>query len=331
MKADDSTHQSLVEKVRRFVEQKIIPVASRLEHKDEYPEEIVEGFKQLGLFGANVSPEYGGLGLDYMTFATIIEELARGWMSVVGPIGTHSVACDVIGRFGTEAQKQEFLPGLAAGERRGGLALTEADAGTDVQRLQTTATRRGDGYLINGSKMWITNGRRGNTFVLAAKTEAQADPPYRGISAFIIEKGGAGFDVVREIDTLGYRGVENCELAFKDFYVPAQNLVGGREGEGFKQIMTGLESERINVAARGVGVARAAFEAAIQYAQKRQTFGKPICEHQAIQFKLADMAIERFYRDAPLLLIGGGTNELQRLIIAARLVEKYNVRETDPP
>jgi alkylation response protein AidB-like acyl-CoA dehydrogenase len=390
MKADDSTHQSLVEKVRRFVEQKIIPVASRLEHKDEYPEEIVEGFKQLGLFGANVSPEYGGLGLDYMTFATIIEELARGWMSVVGPIGTHSVACDVIGRFGTEAQKQEFLPGLAAGERRGGLALTEADAGTDVQRLQTTATRHGEGYLINGSKMWITNGRRGNTFVLAAKTEAQADPPYRGISAFIIEKGGAGFDVVREIDTLGYRGVENCELAFKDFYVPAQNLVGGREGEGFKQIMTGLESERINVAARGVGVARAAFEAAIQYAQKRQTFGKPICEHQAIQFKLADMAtrieasrllvysaaqkkdrgercdletsmaklfatetaqavsldslrihggvgystdlpIERFYRDAPLLLIGGGTNELQRLIIAARLVEKYKVRETDPP
>jgi alkylation response protein AidB-like acyl-CoA dehydrogenase len=390
MKADDSTQQPLVAKVRRFVEQKIMPVASRLEHKDEYPEEIVEGFKQLGLFGANVSREYGGLGLDYTTFATIIEEVARGWMSVVGPIGTHSVACDVIGRFGTEAQKQEFLPGLAAGERRGGLALTEADAGTDVQRLQTTATRRGDGYLINGSKMWITNGRRGNTFVLAAKTEAQADPPYRGISAFIIEKGGAGFDVVREIDTLGYRGVENCELAFKDFYVPAQNLVGGREGEGFKQIMTGLESERINVAARGVGVARAAFEAAIQYAQKRQTFGKPICEHQAIQFKLADMAtrieasrllvysaatkkdrgercdletsmaklfatetaqavsldslrihggvgystdlpIERFYRDAPLLLIGGGTNELQRLIIAARLVEKYKVRETDPP
>jgi alkylation response protein AidB-like acyl-CoA dehydrogenase len=390
MKADDSTQQPLVEKVRRFVEQKIMPVASRLEHNDEYPEEIVEGFKQLGLFGANVSREYGGLGLDYTTFATIIEELARGWMSVVGPIGTHSVACDVIGRFGTEAQKREFLPGLAAGERRGGLALTEADAGTDVQRLQTTAARHGDGYLINGSKMWITNGRRGNTFVLAAKTEAQADPPYRGISAFIIEKGGAGFDVVREIDTLGYRGVENCELAFKDFYVPAQNLVGGREGEGFKQIMTGLESERINVAARGVGVARAAFEAAIQYAQKRQTFGKPICEHQAIQFKLADMAtrieasrllvysaaqkkdrgercdletsmaklfatetaqavaleslrihggvgystdlpIERFYRDAPLLLIGGGTNELQRLIIAARLVEKYRVGETGPP
>ena len=244
MKADDSTQQPLVEKVRRFVEQKIMPVASRLEHKDEYPEEIVEGFKQLGLFGANVSREYGGLGLDYTTFATIIEELARGWMSVVGPIGTHSVACDVIGRFGTVAQKREFLPGLAAGERRGGLALTEADAGTDVQRLQTTATRRGDGYLINGSKMWITNGRRGNTFVLAAKTEIQADPPHRGISAFIIEKGGAGFEVVREIDTLGYRGVENCELAFKDFYVPAQNLVGGREGEGFKQIMTGLESER---------------------------------------------------------------------------------------
>jgi alkylation response protein AidB-like acyl-CoA dehydrogenase len=371
--------QNLVDKVREFVEQRIIPVASELEHKDQYPAEIVEGFQELGLFGANVPAAYGGLGLDYTTFATIIEELARGWMSVVGPLGTHSVLCDVINRFGTEAQKSEFLPGLASGQRRGGLALTEADAGTDVQRLKTTATRHGDGYRINGSKMWITNGRRGNTFVLAAKTQMQADPPYQAISAFIIEKGGDGFNVVREIDTLGYRGVENCELSFENFFVPAKNLVGGREGEGFKQIMTGLESERINVAARGVGVARAAFEAAIEYAQKRETFGKPICDHQSIQIKLADMAtrieasrllvqsaaqkkdrgercdletamaklfatesaqaialeslrihggvgystdlpVERYYRDAPLLLIGGGTNELQRLIIAKRLI-----------
>jgi alkylation response protein AidB-like acyl-CoA dehydrogenase len=382
MNADDGSRQALVEKVRQFVEEKIIPVASELEHKDQYPAEIVEGFKELGLFGANVPAAYGGLGLDYMTFARIIEELARGWMSVVGPLGTHSVLCDVINRFGTEAQKREFLPGLAAGERRGGLALTEADAGTDVQRLKTTATRHRDGYLINGSKMWITNGRRGNTFVLAAKTQMQADPPYQAISAFIIEKGGTGFNVVREIDTLGYRGVENCELSFENFFVPAKNLVGGREGEGFKQIMTGLESERINVAARGVGVARAAFEAAIEYAQKRETFGKPICDHQSIQIKLADMAtrieasrllvqsaaqkkdrggrcdletamaklfatetaqavaleslrihggvgystdlpVERYYRDAPLLLIGGGTNELQRLIIAKRLIAQH--------
>ena len=385
MNADEMIEHPLVEQVRRFVEQKIIPVASPLEHRDEYPAAIVDGFQELGLFGANVPPEFGGLGLDYTTFARIIEEIARGWMSVVGPLGTHSVICDVIGRFGTDAQKREFLPALAAGTRRGGLALTEADAGTDVQRLKTSATRHGDGYRINGSKMWITNAVRGNTFLLAARTEPDADPPYRGISAFIIEKG-PGFNVVREIDTLGYRGVENCELSFDNFFVPAQNLVGGREGEGFKQIMTGLESERINVAARGVGVARAAFEAAIQHAQKRHTFGKPICEHQTIQIKLADMAtrieasrllvasaarkkdrgercdleaamaklfatetaqavsleslrihggagyskdlpVERYYRDAPLLLIGGGTNELQRLIIAKRLIEIERMKD----
>jgi alkylation response protein AidB-like acyl-CoA dehydrogenase len=371
--------EPLVERVREFVKDEILPVATRLEHADEYPAEIVEGFKQLGLFGCNVPRDFGGLGLDYTTFAKIIEELARGWMSVVGPLGTHSVICDIIHRFGTDVQKREFLPGLASGSRRGGLALTEADAGTDVKRLQTIATRQGDGYLINGSKMWITNGKRGDTFVLAAKTNPHADPPHKGISAFIIEKGRPGFRVVREIDTLGYRGVENCELAFENFFVPAQNLVGGVEGEGFKQIMTGLESERINVAARGVGVARAAFEDALAYSQRRQTFGKPICEHQTIQIKLAEMAtrieasrllvysaaekkdrgercdleaamaklfatetaqavaleslrihggagystdlpVERYYRDAPLLMIGGGTNELQHLIIAKRLL-----------
>ncbi len=312
----------------------------------------------------------------------VIEELARGWMSIVGPLGTHSVICDIIHRYGTAEQKQKFLPGLASGERRGGLALSEVDAGTDVQRLRTTATRDGDGYRINGSKMWITNARYGNTFVLAAKTDPRADPPYAGISAFIIEKGGDGFRVGRDIDKLGYKGVETCELFFDDFFVPAANLVGGQEGAGFKQIMTGLESERLNVAARGVGLARAAFEDALRYAQQRHTFGKPICEHQTIQIKLADMAtkieaarllvysaaekkdrgercdleagmaklfatetaqevtlealrvhggagyskdlaVERYYRDAPLLIVGGGTNELQRLIIAKALVAKY--------
>jgi alkylation response protein AidB-like acyl-CoA dehydrogenase len=374
-------NEQLVERVRQFVRDEILPVASRLEHADQYPTEIVEGYKRLGLFGCNVPRDYGGLGLDYSTFARIIEELARGWMSVVGPLGTHSVLCDVLHRFGTEEQKLEFLPALASGTRRGGLALTEADAGTDVQRLRTTATRQGDGYLINGSKMWITNAKRGDTFLLAAKTRPDVDPPHKGISAFIIEKG-PGFRVVREIDTLGYRGVENCELAFENFFVPAKNLVGGVEGVGFKQIMTGLESERINVAARGVGVARAAFEDALAYSQKRQTFGKPICEHQTIQIKLADMAtrieasrllvysaaekkdsgercdleaamaklfatetaqavaleslrihggagystdlpVERYYRDAPLLMIGGGTNELQHLIIAKRLLARH--------
>jgi alkylation response protein AidB-like acyl-CoA dehydrogenase len=375
--------EQLVARVRQFVREEILPVASRLEHADQYPTEIVEGYKRLGLFGCNVPRDYGGLGLDYSTFARIIEELARGWMSVVGPLGTHSVLCDVLHRFGTEEQKREFLPGLASGARRGGLALTEADAGTDVQRLRTTATRKGDGYLINGSKMWITNAKRGDTFLLAAKTRPDSDPPHKGISAFIIEKG-PGFRVVREIDTLGYRGVENCELAFENFFVPAKNLVGGVEDVGFKQIMTGLESERINVAARGVGVARAAFEDALAYSQKRQTFGKPICEHQTIQIKLADMAtrieasrllvysatekkdrgercdleaamaklfatetaqtvaleslrihggagystdlpVERYYRDAPLLMIGGGTNELQHLIIAKRLLARHSI------
>lgn len=381
----DKLQQRIVDSIREFVEREIIPVASRLEQQDEYPHEIVERMKDLGLFGCNVPEEFGGLGLSYSTYAMIVEELSRGWMSTVGPIGTHSVICDIINRFGTEEQKREFLPGLAAGERRGGLALSEADAGTDVQRISTVAVRSGDGYLINGSKMWITNGRYGNTYVLAAKTDPKADPPYKGISAFIIEKGGEGFKVARDIDKLGYRGVETCELYFDNFYVPRRNLIGGVEGQGFKHVMTGLESERINVAARGVGLARAAFEDAIHYAQQRRTFGKPICEHQTIQIMLAEMGtrieaarllvysaaekkdngercdveagmaklfatdtaqdvallslkihggagyskdlpVERYYRDAPLLTIGGGTNELQRLIIAKGLIARYPVK-----
>lgn len=381
MFAPDKLQQHIIANVRQFVERHVLPVANQLEHHDEYPHEIVAGMKELGLFGCNVPEAYGGLALSYTTFAMVIEELARGWMSIVGPIGTHSVICDIINRFGTEEQKRAYLPGLASGERRGGLALSEADAGTDVQRLRTTATRVPGGYRISGSKMWITNGRYGNTFVLAAKTDAKAEPPYKGISAFIVEKG-PGFNVVRDIDKLGYKGVETCELHFDNLFVPEENLIGGRENEGFKQVMTGLESERINVAARGIGLARAAFEDAIQYAQQRHTFGKPICEHQTIQIKLAEMGtkieaarlltysaadkkdrgercdleagmaklfatetaqevalealrihggagyakdlnVERYYRDAPLLIVGGGTNELQRLIIAKGLLAKY--------
>lgn len=385
MLQQDKMRKDVVDGIRQFVERNVIPIASQLEHEDKYPLEIVEGLKELGLFGANIPGEYGGLELDYTTFAMVIEELARGWMSIVGPLGTHTVICDIIHRFGTQEQRQKFLPGLASGERRGGLALSEADAGTDVQRIRTIATPTDGGYLINGSKMWITNARHGNTFVLAAKTDPQAEPPYRGISAFVIEKGGEGFQVARDIDKLGYKGVETCELFFDNFFVPAENLIGGEENRGFKHIMTGLESERLNVAARGVGLARAAFDDAIQYAQQRQTFGKPICEHQTIQIKLADMAtkieaarllvysaaekkdrgercdleagmaklfateaaqeialealrihggagyskdfnVERYYRDAPLLIVGGGTNELQRLIIAKALVAKYPLK-----
>ena len=380
----DKVQQHIFASIRAFVARYVIPVASELEHRDEYPHDIINGMKDLGLFGCNVPESYGGLGLSYTTFAMIIEELSRGWMSIVGPIGTHSVICDIIHRFGTEEQKQDYLPGLASGERRGGLALSESDAGTDVQRLRTTAKRVAGGYIINGSKMWITNGRHGNTFVLAAKTDTEANPPYKGISAFIIEKG-EGFHVVRDIDKLGYKGVETCELYFENFFVPEANLLGGLANKGFKHIMTGLESERINVAARGVGLARAAFEDAIHYAQQRETFGKPICEHQSIQIMLAEMGtkieaarlltysaaekkdrgercdleagmaklfatetaqevawtamrvhggagyaqdlnVERYYRDAPLLVIGGGTNELQRLIIAKGLLAKYSAK-----
>jgi alkylation response protein AidB-like acyl-CoA dehydrogenase len=385
MSAHDKMQHQIVDSIRQFVDREVIPVASELEHKNEYPHAIVERLKEFGLFGANVPENYGGLGLDTTTYAMIMEELSRGWMSIVGPIGTHSVICDIIHSFGTDQQKGKFLPQLASGERRGGLALSEADAGTDVQRIKTRAVRVGDGYVINGSKMWITNGRYGDTFVLAAKTDPEADPPHKGISAFIIEKGGDGFHVQRDIDKLGYKGVETCELYFKDFFVPSENLIGGEENKGFKQIMTGLESERINVAARGVGLARAAFEDAIAYAQQRETFGKPISNHQTIQIMLAELGtkieaskllvysaaekkdrgercdleagmaklfatetaqeaslqamrihggagyskdsrVERYYRDAPLLIIGGGTNELQRLIIAKRLLAKYPVK-----
>src|ERR1051326_1430675 len=371
----------IVNTVRRFVEKDVIPAAPDLEHRNEYPHALVAEMQKIGLFGLNVPERYGGAEVDTTTFAMIFEELSRGWLGLAGVIGTHSVLCDVLNRFGTEQQKQRFLPGLAAGERRGGICLSESNAGTDLQNITTVAIRAGDTYLVNGSKMWITNARYGNTFLLLAKTDPQVRPSHRGMSAFVIEKGARGLTVSRDIDKLGYKSVETCELNFQDFPVPAENLIGGIAGEGFKQVMTGLEAERLNVAARGLGIARAAFEEAIRYSQRRTTFGKPICEHQTIQIKLADMAtkieasrlliysaaekrdhgercdleagmaklfatetaaevafeamrilggngyskdfpVERYYPDA-LVVIGGGTNELQRLIIAKRLIEKY--------
>ena len=376
--------QMVAQTVREFVERDVMPVAAEMEHRDEYPHALVETMKELGLFGLNVPEAYGGSAIDYTAFALVFEELSRGWMGLAGVIGTHSVLCDVLTRFGTDAQKQRFLPGLALGAPRGGICLSEPNAGTDLQAIATVARRDGDCYRVTGSKMWVTNGRHGQVFLLLAKTDPAAKPAHRGMSAFVIEKGEAGLTVGRDIDKMGYKTVETVDLHFEDFPVPAANLIGGVEGAGFKQVMTGLEAERLNIAARGLGVARAAFEEAIRYAQQRHTFGKPIAQHQTIQIKLAEMAtrieasrlliysasakkdrrercdleagmaklfatetasevsleamrilggngfskdfpVERHYRDAPLLLIGGGTNEIQRLIIARQLLEKHAI------
>ncbi len=380
----DEGQRLVAQTVREFVDREVIPVASEMEHRDEYPDALVETMKRLGLFGLNIPDEYGGNEVDYTTFAIVFEELARGWMGLAGILGTHLVLSDVLLRYGTDDQKRRYLPRLATGELRGGICLSEPNAGTDLQAITTTARRNGDVYAVDGSKMWVTNGRRAQAFLLLAKTDPGAEPAHRGISAFVIEKGAAGLTVGRDIDKMGYKTVETCELHFQNFPVPASNLIGGEEGAGFKQVMTGLEAERLNVAARGLGVARAAFEEAIKYAQQRQTFGKPIAQHQTIQIKLAQMAtrieasrlliysaaakkdrrercdveagmaklfatetaaevtleamrilggngfskdfpVERFYRDAPLLLIGGGSNELQHLIIARGLLERYAI------
>jgi len=290
MRESSSERELIVSTIRRFVVNEVLPVAADMEHRNEYPHQLVEEMRKMGLFGLNVPEEYGGANVDYTTFAMVFEELSKGWLGLAGVIGTHSVLCDVLVRFGTEEQKRSFLPGLASGERRGGICLSEPNAGTDLQNISTVADRQAGGYRVNGSKMWITNGRYGNTFLLLAKTNLQAQPAYAGMSAFVIEKGAPGLTVSRDIDKLGYKSVETCELHFVDFPVPAANLIGGAEGQGFKHVMTGLEAERLNVAARGLGLARAAFEEAILYAQRRTTFGKPIAQHQTIQIKLADMA-----------------------------------------
>lgn len=382
MQDSNAERDLIVSTVRRFVEREVIPVASELEHRNEYPHDLVRQMQEIGLFGLNIPDEYGGAAVDTTTFSMVFEEISRGWLGLAGVIGSHSVMCDVVARFGTDEQKRRFLPAMASGEKRGGICLTESNAGTDLQSITTTAARDGAVYRVNGSKMWITNARYGSTFLLLAKTDVAADPPYRGMSAFLIEKGGPGLTVGRDIDKLGYKSVETCELHFNDFRVPVENLIGGVEGQGFKHVMTGLEAERLNVAARGLGIARAAFEEAIRYAQRRVAFGKPIAEYQTIQNKLADMAtkieasrlliysaaekrdrgercdleagmaklfatetaaevsleairilgangyskdfpVERYYRDAPLVVVGGGTNELQRLIIARNLLKKY--------
>ena len=377
----EEARSQIVNLVKDFARREVEPVAAELDREDTVPLDLIDRMKELGLFGITVPEEYGGMGLDYTTFAMVFEEMSKVLMSLTGAIGTHHIMTYVLTHYGTEGQKRHFLPDLAVGRKRGGLALTEPGGGTDVANLQVTADKDGEEYVVNGSKMFITNGRYGDTFCLLARTDRAAEPNYRGISAFIVEKGGDGFRVGRDLDKLGYRGLDTCELIFEDYRIPADNLVGMEEGRGFGQVMSGLETGRINVAARAVGVAQAAFEAAIRYAQQRETFGVPIAQHQAIQLKLADMAtkiraarlltydaaarkdsgervdlesgmaklfaseicgevameamrihggygyikespVERYYRDAPLMIIGEGTNEILRLVIARQLLRR---------
>jgi alkylation response protein AidB-like acyl-CoA dehydrogenase len=366
--------------IDRFLEREVKPYVHKLEHDDVYPEAMVASMKALGLFGATVAAEYGGLGLSTTVYARIVERVSTVWMSLSGIFNSHLIMAAAVQRFGTEAQKRAYLPRFASGELRGGLALTEPDCGTDLQAIRTQARRQGDHYVVNGTKTWISNGIHGQCFALLVKTDPAAEPRHRGMSLFLAEKG-EGFRVSRKLEKLGYKGIDSAELVFEDYRIPADRLIGGTEGLGLKHALGGLELGRINVAARGVGVAQAALDEAVRYSQIRRTFGKPICEHQAIQLKLADMAtqvqaarlltdaaaraydkgercdmeagmaklfateaavdvslesmrihggygyskeftVERLYRDAPLLVIGEGTNELQRLIIARQLVQR---------
>jgi alkylation response protein AidB-like acyl-CoA dehydrogenase len=380
----DNEKQALIDEVRRFVEREVFPVARALEHADQYPGTLVEKLKDLGMFSTTIPEAYGGLGLDFSTYAQIIEQLARGWMSLAGVVNTHILVAYMLVTYGTEEQRQRFLPRMASGELRGALGLSEASGGSDVQAIATTAERAGGDYILNGSKLWVTNGVRAGIYAILARTDPTSKPPYKGMSLFLVEKDTPGLSVGRVFDKLGYKGVETAEVLLDHVRVPATNLLGESTGQGFKHVMSGLEVGRINVAARAVGVAQAAFEEAIKYAQQRQTFGQPIAQHQAIQFKLADMAtrieaarllveqaarkkdrgercdleagmaklfasemcqhvtleamrifggfgytkefnVERYYRDAPLMLVGEGTSEIQSLIIARQLLERYKL------
>src|SRR5271163_980149 len=374
----------VIEAVRRFVDRDVIPAASELEHADEYPHALVATMRELGLFGATIPVEHGGLGLSFVSYAQMMAELSRGWMSLAGVINSHLIMAYIITHHGTDEQRKRFLPAMAAGEKRGGLALTEPHAGSDVQSIRTSAVRHGDNYVLKGSKMFITNARHGTMLAVAAKTDSKAKPAYAGISMFAVEKNEHGPTVSRNLKKLGYKGIDTCEVVLDNLAVPAANLIGGEPGMGFKQVMSALEVGRINVAARALGVAQAAFENAIRYSQQRVAFGKPICQHQAVQLMLADMGtrveasrllvysaagkkdsgarcdleagmaklfaseacakisldamrvlggygfmadfpVERFYRDAPLMMIGEGTNEIQALVIARGLLARYQV------
>jgi alkylation response protein AidB-like acyl-CoA dehydrogenase len=389
--------RAICEMIHQFADEQIIPNAEHYDHEDSFPEPIVEQMKELGLFGVTIPEEYGGMGLDLTTYTMIVEELSRGWISISGIINTHFIGTYLLMKFGTDEQRAQYLPKMATGEMRAAFSLSEPELGSDVQAIKTAATKVDDEtWEINGQKMWVTNGLRSTLVFVLVKTDPDADPRHKSFTCFIAEKEPgvhensgefAGLNVPPQIKKMGYKGVESTELVFDGYRCPAQNILGGEEagrGNGFAQMMDALEVGRVNVAARGVGIAQRALELALRYSQERKTFGRPIAQHQAIQFKLADMAtqvdaarlmtlraarmkdagersdleagmaklfasetgrfcveesfrihggygyskeyeIERLYRDAPLLLIGEGTSEIQRMVIGRKLLERNKI------
>jgi alkylation response protein AidB-like acyl-CoA dehydrogenase len=377
----------LLDVLDRWLARDVAPAVNRMEHADEYPSEFVEAMRDFGLFGATIPVEFGGMGLSAGEYVAVVELISTVWMSLTGVINSHLMMAELIWRYGTPEQRQAWLPKLAAGEMRGGLALTEPDAGTDLQAIRTTADRRGDSYVLRGAKTWITNAARGNCLALLVKTDPHAQPAHRGISMFVVLRSD-GYEVVRTLSKLGYKGVDTAEFVLDDVILPGDRIIGDEPGLGFKQTVGVLELGRINVAARGVGIAAAALNASLRYSKQRHTMGKPIGEHQAIQIMLADMAcrtssarllvqdaaaafdqgrrcdmeagmaklvaseaalanatdamrihgaygystefeIERYYRDAPLLCIGEGTNEIQRIVIARQLLQRAEAAGVD--
>jgi alkylation response protein AidB-like acyl-CoA dehydrogenase len=369
-----------VETVHDFVDEKVKPVVRELEHANTYPEDLIEQMKQLGIFGLAIPESYGGTPVSTPCYVLITEELARGWMSLAGSMGGHTVVSKLLLHFGTEEQKQKYLPRMATGEVRATMALTEPAGGSDLQAMTTSARRDGEGYVVNGAKTWITNSRRSQLIALLCKTDPSATPAHKGMSILLVEHG-PGLTVSRDLPKLGYKGVESCELSFENYRAPSDTVLGGEEGKGFGQMMKGLETGRIQVASRALGVGRAALEDSLRYAQERETFGQPIWKHQSIGNYLADMAtkltaarqltlyaareadagrrvdmeagmaklfasetameiamsavrihggygystefdVERYFRDAPLMIVGEGTNEIQRNVIAAQLVSR---------
>jgi alkylation response protein AidB-like acyl-CoA dehydrogenase len=383
--------QEILSTVRTFVDKEILPHATALEHADTYPQEIVDGMKEMGLFGLTIPEEYGGLGESLLTYALVVEQIARGWMSVSGVINTHFIVAYMLAHHGTDEQKQKYLPAMATGETRGSFSMSEPDLGSDVAAISTRARQDGDEFVIDGAKMWLTNGGTSNLTAVLVKTDEGADRAHRNLTAFLVEKPvgygevAPGLTIPGKIDKMGYKGVDTTEMVFSGFRVPAGQILGGQRGAGFAQMMDGIEVGRVNVAARACGISIRAFELAVDYAQQRTTFGKPIAEHQAIAFKLAEMAtkveaahlmmtnaarlkdsgqrfdveagmakllaseycaevtqdafrihggygyskeyeIERLMREAPFLLIGEGTSEIQKTIISRGLLKEYRAR-----